>query len=139
MSLKPISLTTTTTIDRDSHINTILALDLAAGFAVTLPEATGSGDIYRFVIKTTTTGAYTIAALTTDVIAGAVTLATTNVVDGIVAATSATSDKISMNGSTTGGLAGGTYIELIDALDATWHVTGTLRTSGAEATPFAAT
>jgi len=138
MSLKPIALASTVTLDRDVHEGTVLNLDLAAGFAVTLPEATGSGDIYRFAVKTTTTGSYTIAALTTDIIQGAILVCTAGAADGLVIGTSATSDKIVMNGSTTGGVVGG-YIQLHDAVDATWYVSGQLVASGAEATPFSAT
>jgi hypothetical protein len=135
MSLKPIVLTTTTTIDRDSHIDTLCVLDRAGGFVTTLPAATGSGDVYRFYVKTTVTADMTIAALTTDILQGAVIVATA-VTAGTAAAT-ATSDKLTMNGSTTGGLLG-SYVEVKDVLSGTWHVSGALISTGTEATPFSA-
>jgi hypothetical protein len=136
-SYTPITFTgATLTIDRDSHVNTVVNLDRAAGMTVNLPAATGGGDVYRFVVKTTFTGSATIAALGTDVMAGVVSLSTD--VAGVTCPTTATSDKLVMNGSTTGGLAG-SYIECRDALSATWIVTGAILSTGAEATPFSAT
>ena len=136
MTLKPIVLTTNTTIDRDTHIDTVCVIDAAGGFTVTLPEATGSGDRYRFYVKTTLTASATIAALTTDIMQGAVMVATD--IAGVTCPATATSDKLVMNGSTTGGLLG-SYVEVVDAVDTTWFVTGALVSSGAEATPFSAT
>jgi hypothetical protein len=134
-SYKPIVLTTTTTIDRDSHVDTVCVLDRAGGFVTTLPAATGSGDVYRFYVKTTVTADMTIAALTTDILQGAVIVATA-VTAGTAAAT-ATSDKLTMNGSTTGGLLG-SYVEVKDVVSGAWNVTGALISTGAFATPFAA-
>jgi hypothetical protein len=57
---------------------------------------------------------------------------------GVTCPTTATSDKITMNGSTSGGLAG-SFLRLVDAKAGQWMVTGTLVSSGAEATPFSAT
>jgi hypothetical protein len=135
-SLKPIAITTNTTIDRDTFVDTICVINRAGGLTVTLPEATGSGDVYRFYVQTTVTADCTIAALTTDIIQGAIAVSTD--IGGTVAPCTATSDKLTMNGSTTGGLLG-SYIELKDVLDATWVVSGALIASGTEATPFAAT
>jgi len=78
----------------------------------------------------------TIAALTTDIMQGAIAVSTD--AGGTVAPCTATSDKLTMNGSTTGGLLG-SYVEVKDVLDGTWHVSGALISSGTEATPFAAT
>ena len=135
MSLKPIVLTTTTTIDRDTHIDTVNVLNRAGGFVTTLPAATGSGDIYKFYVQTTVTADMTIAALTTDIIQGAIIVGTAATA-GTMAAT-ATSDKLTMNGSTTGGLLG-SYVEFTDVVSGAWVVRGALVSSGTAATPFAA-
>jgi hypothetical protein len=134
-SMQPIVLTTTTTIDRDSHVDTICVLDRAGGFVTTLPASAGKGDVYRFYVKTTVTADMTIAAAGTDILQGAVIVATA-VTAGTAAAT-ATSDKLTMNGSTTGGLLG-SYVEVKDVLSGTWAVSGQLISTGAFATPFAA-
>jgi hypothetical protein len=135
MSLKPITLTTTTTVDRDSHLDTVLRLNRAGGFVTTLPAAVGSGDIYKFYVQTTVTADMTIAALTTDIIQGAIIVGTAATA-GTMAAT-ATSDKLTMNGSTTGGLLG-SYVEFTDVVSGTWVVRGALVSTGAAATPFSA-
>ena len=136
MSLKPITLTTTTTLDRDTHLDTVCVLDRAGGFVTTLPAATGSGDVYRFYVKTTATADMTIAALTTDILQGGVAVMTAATAGS--AAATATSDKLVMNGSTTGGLLG-SYVEVKDVVSGAWHVSGTLVSSGTAATPFSAT
>lgn len=134
---QPITLTAATTLDRNRHKDTLLILDNGTGFTTTLPASTGKGDTYRFYVKTTvTSGAMVVAALTTDIIQGAVGLASD--VAGVTCPTTATSDYITMNGSTTGGVLG-SYFELRDVLSGTWMITGTLVSSGSEATPFAAT
>ena len=136
MTLKPIEVTTNVTIDRDTFLDTVCVINRAGGLTVTLPEATGSGDVYRFYVKTTVTADCTIAALTTDIMQGGIAVSTD--IGGTVAPCTATSDKLTMNGSTTGGLLG-SYIEVKDVVDTTWLVTGVLVASGTEATPFAAT
>ena len=137
MSLKPIEYTgATLTIDRDVHSDTVVALSRAAGMTVNLPAASGTGDVYRFYVKTTFTGDCTIAANGTDVMQGAIVIATD--ITGVTCPTTATSDKLVMNGSTTGGLIG-SYVEVKDVASATWNVTGFIVSSGTEATPFSAT
>jgi len=137
MSLKPINVTTTTlTPDRDVHSDTVITLNVAAGTTVTLPAASGSGDIYRFYVGTTFTASATIAAAGTDVMQGAIIVSTTNTAGTV--ATSATSDKLVMNGSTTGGLVG-SYVEVRDVASGVWSTGGALVATGAFATPFSQT
>lgn len=138
-SFAPISYTgATLTLNKDSHANgAVLSMNKADGWTVTLPAAVGSGD--KFVVRvgtSITSSAGVIAALGTDVMQGCVALATD--ASGVTVPTSATSDKISMNGGTTGGVAG-SYVELTDIASGTWLVGGFLISTGAEATPFSAT
>ena len=136
-SLKPINVTATTlTPDRDTHVDTVTTLNVAAGITVTLPAATATGDVYRFYVGTTFTASATIAALTTDIMQGTVIVSTTNTAGTV--ATSATSDKLVMNGSTTGGLVG-SYVEFRDVASGVWVVNGGLVATGSFATPFSAT
>lgn len=137
MSLKPIEYTgTAITLDRDTHEGTVLNMNRAGGMTVTLPAATGTGDTYRFYVSTTFTASATIAAAGTDVMQGAIIVSTTNTAGTV--ATSATSDKLVMNGSTQGGLVG-SYVEVRDVASGVWATTGALVASGAFATPFSAT
>ena len=126
----------TLTITASSHNMRTVVIDRAAGTTITLPQATGTGNIYKFFVKTTLTADGVIeVANATDVMAG--TLGISTDAAGVVAPTSATSDTITMNGSTTGGLAG-SFIEIVDVATGVFSVTGALTSSGAEATPFSA-
>jgi hypothetical protein len=135
-TLKPITITAATSLTRNVHADALILLDSTTGRILTLPASTGKGDTYRVYIPTTvSSGDHVVAALTTDIIQGAVAVATD--IAGVTCPTTATSDKITMNGSTTGGLLG-SYLELRDAKSGQWMVTGTLVSSGSEATPFSA-
>lgn len=134
----PISYTgAALTLNEESHGNgVIVSMNKADGWTVTLPAAVGSGAFYKVRVGTSiTTNTGIIAALGTDVIQGV--LAVTTDTTGVTVPTSATSDKISMNGGTTGGIAG-SYVELTDIASGTWLVGGALISTGAEATPFSA-
>ena len=52
--------------------------------------------------------------------------------------TAASSDTITLNGTTTGGVNKGDWVELEDIASGIWGVTGLLTGSGTEATPFSA-
>lgn len=135
--MQPITIDGDVTLNRETHSQTLLVFDVASGATVTLPDAVGSGDTYKFFVTTTvTSNNYVIQAPDADnVIQGAVGLATD--VSGVTVPTTTTSDTITMNGSTTGGVIG-SYVELRDADADTWMVTGTLVSTGTEATPFSA-
>ena len=108
---------------------------------LTLPDATGSGTTYKFVVSVTNTSSYVFKAPDAN-----------NTIDGVITyldmdgtavtgyGTAADSDTVTLNGTTTGGLLGD-HIELVDILADKWHVRGCLRvpTSSDPATPFSAT
>lgn len=123
-----------------AHAGRIVLLDRAAGVTATLPAATGSGNVYRFIVKTTVTSNSNIikVADNTDVMAGALTV--TDRADGSTATfgTVAASDTITLNGGTTGGFVGG-LITLVDVATDLWSVSGVVVGNGTEATPFSAT
>lgn len=110
--------------------------NLAAAQTITLPAASGSGNIYRIFVKTTKTGNLVIqVASSSDIMQGAVGMTTDAA--GVTIPTASTSDTLTMNGSTTGGLAG-SQVVLQDVASGVWAVSGFLVSSGAEATPFSA-
>lgn len=137
---KVVVLTAATAITRDSHDGRILYLNAAAGKAITLPNASGSGSRFRFILGTTvTSGSHTIkVANATDVMIGhAVALADAG--DTLVGfETAADTDTISLNGSTTGGKKGD-EIEIIDVAIGVFFVKTLISATGIEATPFSAT
>lgn len=129
---------TAATLTVDSSYNgQVIPLNRAAGITVTLPAATGSQAVYRFVVSTAVTSNNHIikVANATDVMAGTAGVSGTT---GSVFSTLPASDTITMNGSTTGGLAG-SYVEVIDIAAGDWIVTAALVGSGTPATPFSAT
>jgi hypothetical protein len=135
----PISITADVTLDRDSHAGPLLRFAIASGATVTLPASAGNGDIYRFYVHTTVTSnsAKIQVANATDVMAGNI-LSCQDSGDTVVGwETASTSDTITLNGTTTGGIRGD-YIELEDAVAGFWRVRGTTSSTGTEATPFSA-
>lgn len=131
------TLTASATITNDGYAGIVTVLSAAAGLTVTLPAATGSGATYEFFVATTvTSNDYIIqVASSSDVINGVLGVATDAAGVNIPAA--ATSDTITMNGSTTGGLAGSRVV-IQDVASGQFAVSGALVSTGTEATPFSA-
>jgi len=136
-SFLPVSISASTTLDPDIHGNTVTSLNAAAGLTVTLPAASGSGMVYDIFVGTTvTSNSYVIqVASASDVIQGGLGVSTDAA--GVVIPTASTSDTITMNGSTTGGLIG-SNLRLKDVASGVWSVSGVLLSTGVEATPFSA-
>lgn len=114
-------------------------INAAAGCAVTLPAATGSGDVAEFVIGTTiTSNSTTIAVTGDDIMVGQAIVAQDDASNvNIAFETAADSDTITFNGSTTGGIKGD-LVRLVDIAADTWLVTIIMSATGTEATPFSA-
>jgi hypothetical protein len=137
----PVSITAATvTLDPDTHAGRAVVLNKAAGIAVTLPPATGSGDMYTLVVGTTFTGAATVKVTTNDIMKGTAILFADGGDTVVGFATAADSDTIDMLGTanSTGGIAGES-IELVDIAADTWWVKLVSDAGGTEATPFSAT
>jgi hypothetical protein len=145
----PVNCTAATlTVTAETHSNRVITLNRAAGIAVTLPAATGSGAEFTFVVGTTFTANATIkVASATDYMRGKVyTLsdgaaavlgyATSN--SGTVATESDTITLYTAASNTTGGIVGDTIV-LRDTGAAVWSVLGHTQSGGTEATPFSAT
>lgn len=126
----------TLTVDSSYNGKTIL-ISRAAGTAITLPAALGTQAKYRIQLSTSVTSNSTTikVANSTDIMQGQaiVTAATPGAFY-----TTATSDTVTMNGSTQGGLAG-SYVELTDIAAGDWLVSAILVGSGSVVTPFSAT
>lgn len=132
---------TLTTADSGS----IIGLSAAAGQAITLPAASGSGSIYRFVVITTITSNTTTikVANASDVMAGVATMGSaggTSLSTGTTStgAVSSQSDTITFNGTTQGGIIG-TYVDVLDAAANLFVVEVHGVASGIAVTPFSAT
>jgi hypothetical protein len=130
------TLTASTTLN-PFFAGTTIVLSAAAGMTVTLPAATGSGASYEIVVGTNlSSGDYVIeVASAADIMAGTVDVA--SAIDGVTCPTTSTSDTITMNGSTKGGIIGSRVV-LTDMKAGIWSVSGGLVSSSTEATPFSA-
>lgn len=132
----PLAITTA------AHDGKIVVIDLATGVAITLPAATGTGSIFRFIVKTTMSGGSTTIKVNgtpgTDVMRGTAIYAQDGGDTALIFEAGATADTITLNGAETGGVAGDN-IELIDMTTGTWFVQIIGQATATEATPFSAT
>lgn len=122
------------------HDGKVMVLNKAAGIALTLPAATGSGARFKIYVLTTFTGAATIKVVGDDIMKGTAILFADGGGDTVVGfATAADSDTITFAAdNSTGGIAGAT-VELVDIGANTWGVEVVSDAKGSEATPFSAT
>lgn len=135
----------TLTVTAADHAGKVIAFGRAAGTIVTLPAATGTGHIYRFVIATTATSNANIikVANATDVMNGSLNIQQDTDADGTgmkIWRADAGDDTMTFAGAAgTGGIVGG-YIECVDYAAGFWSCRAfTQSGGGSEVTPFSAT
>lgn len=124
---------------------TTCVVNAAAGLTLTLPAATGTGRRYDIVIGTTVTSNSVVirVASASDWYAGQIFVSSDNAADAAISFETATgalasrSDTITLNGTTTGGLAGDRF-QLVDIGAGQWELTGWMSATGTEVTPFSA-
>lgn len=134
--MQPITKTAGFTLSRDVHGGAVVVFDDADGGTIVLPESDGTGTTFTIYVKTTVTTDLVIEVdNATDVMNGGVSVSTD--AGGVAILAAATDDTITLNGSTTGGLAG-SWVRLTDVVAGFWMVEGFLVSTGAEATPFSA-
>lgn len=143
VSTRLVTLTGSVSITQATHSDRILLMGAAgAALTFTLPAATGSGARFKFVVSVVNTSNYIIkVADASDTIDGNIITNSTGDTPDLAQPwpTAATDDTITLNGTTTGGVAIGDFVELIDILADQYVVFGVTTTSGVEATPFSAT
>ena len=127
------------TLTSASHAGRTMLLDVASGATVTLPAASGTGNVYKFFVKTTvTSNDYIIqVASADDTMAGVAIVANDGGATASIFETVAASDTITLHGSTTGGILGG-QVELQDVASGVFSVVVRGAATGTEATPFSA-
>lgn len=127
----------TLTVTRAAHARKTITLSRAAGIAVTLPAATGTGEVYKFFINTAiTSNTTTFTCAGSDKLSGHAW----SISDGAAAvlgynAVAGTSTIVTLDGSTQGGYAGH-EITFTDTKSALWSVKSMGKATGTEATPF---
>ena len=140
-----VTLTEDTTITNDEHAGRILLMGEVGGNAsatFTLPAATGTGAEFKFIVSVVNTSNYVIQVTGDDTIDGSVIVTNDSSAGGTASViswpTAATSDTITLDGTTTGGTQIGDYVLLTDIATDQYSVSGLLNASGSEATPFSA-
>lgn len=122
---------------KDHDLKTI-TVNRAAGSTLTLPAATGSGLRLRIIVGTTITSNNLVVQVVGDDTMTGVALFAADAGDtAVIFEAAATSDTITLNGSTTGGIKGD-VIELEDIAADLWSVSVRGSATGTEATPFSA-
>ncbi len=137
----PVATTATSlSITAAAHANRTVVVNSTAPIAVTLPQATATGNKYRFFIGVVATAtSHTIkVANATDVMTGYAFCVTTTSDNAEGFKTSATSDTITLNGTTLGGVVGD-MVEIEDVKTGVFSVKLFTAPTGTEATPFSAT
>lgn len=131
-----VVITAATTLNASDHAGRLIVFNVAAGVTATLPAATGTGNRYRFAVNTTVTSVADIVAVVgNDSFFGTAWVAADGGDTSNAYEAAADADQISLNGTTTGGLAGD-YIEVIDVAADRWIAQCFLQATGTEATPF---
>ena len=126
------------TITAEGYAGRPIVLDLAGAQTITLPAATGTGHAYEFWVKTTKTGDLVIqAASASDSMLGNGMLLADGGNTVVAFEVAADDDTITMNGSTTGGIAGA-RVKIIDVASGLFLVELVSAATGTEATPFSA-
>jgi len=128
-----LTLNTTTSVTVAGHANRLLMLSNTAAMPVTLPEATGTGAKFCFVIGNANNNEYEIQVATDDVMQGGIWH-----VDGDLQSTANavfdwttnTPDTINMDADTNTGGQPGDKICVTDYASGLWLVEGALRSDG---------
>lgn len=120
------------------HGNRTVTLSNTGPIAVTLPAATGTGTKYRFVLMTAATATQSViqVANTADVMQGVIFSLTTTAGVLIGFKASATSDTMTLDGTTTGGGVAADY-EITDIKSGVFQVKA-IDTAAMTTTPFSA-
>lgn len=126
----------TLALTQATHAGKVVTLNRAGGIAVTLPAATGSGDVYQLEIGTTFTSNLTVTTASgSDTMNGQAWVMSDNSAAVLSYDAAGTATVITQNGTTQGGYIGG-YITLRDVASGKWFVNVTGKATGTEATPF---
>lgn len=141
----PVNVTAATlAVTPAAHAGRVVTLNRAAGVAVTLPAATGTGNKYTFQLGTTVTSNSTtvttgVTGASSDAFQGVALTEDAGTMTGWPATgTVGGSDVITLNGSTTGGFIGD-LIELTDVATGFWSLKAVTKSTGTAATPFSHT
>lgn len=134
-----INAATASLTDKD-HGNKVVSLGVATTQTLTLPKAKGDGLTITVYMPVTATGNKVIKVIdSVDAFqGGSLTLPTAGGAVNFFGAVTGTSDTVTLNGTTTGGIRG-TEITFTSLAAGVWDVESYAVCSGTVATPFSAT
>lgn len=138
VSTRLVTLATSTSITLAAHEGRTCKLTgTGSAYTQTLPAATGSGARFRFVVGAVNTSNHVITTTGGDVFIGNIISNSTGDSPDLAAIwPSTTNTIITLNGTTTGGVQIGDFVEVEDIAADKWAVRGVTTSSGTEATPF---
>lgn len=141
VSARVVNLAVSTSITLALHdVKTLVMGGAGSARTFTLPAASGSGAKFRFVVGAVNTSNYLIKSVSgADVMGGTIFTLSDNSAAVLAYKAGATDDTITLNGTTTGGVSIGDWVQLEDIATNRWAVTGLTTSSGTEATPFSDT
>ena len=135
----PVNVTSSTFTVTPEHANRVITLNLAAGIAILLPPALGTGARYDFYVGTTFTGNCTIDTVGSDVMQGVAVFNADSTGDVTYTfPTTSSTDTLTMYtaaNNTTGGIVGA-QVQLRDVAAGVYSVLYFSEAGGTEATPF---
>lgn len=142
VSTRVVTLSGSTTITEVLHSDKILLMTgTGSAFTQTLPAATGSGGRYKFIVGAVNTSNHKIIALAGDLMVGTIwacsAAETPDLGQPWISLAATSNISVTLNGTTTGGLGVGDWVECVDIATDRWAVSGMTYCNGAEATPFA--
>lgn len=143
VSTRLVTAAATLAVTQALHEGKTILLSLSGGFTSTLPAATGSGNKFRFVVAVVSTTGYVIntadqLGADTDAFQGVINTCSTTETPDLAQpwVTASNSNRITLNGTTKGGVQIGDWIEFEDILAGVYAVRGQTVSSGTEVTPF---
>ena len=124
-----------------SHSRRLVLLDTATGSVATLPSATGSGNVYAFLVTVTATSNSHVIKVgnASDEMRGYVIQDSDTATAPNTWWAADNDDTITLNRTTSGLAAQGEYFELVDGATNHYFVRGYSQANGTEITPFSAT
>ncbi len=139
ISNEPVNVTAATFTVTPEHANRVITLNRAAGIAIILPPALGTGAKYDFYVGTTFTGNCTIDTVGSDVMQGLAVFNADSTGDVTYTfPTTSSTDTITMYtaaNNTTGGIVGA-MVQLRDVAPGVFSVLYFSEAGGTEVTPF---
>ena len=140
VSARLVSLTGTASIG-STHEGRDLFVTGTDAATYTLPQATGSGARYRFIMgEVNTNGTVIQVNDATDEFAGTLFQTDTDTSDALISMPCLAADNfdtVTLNGTTTGGIVGD-VIQFLDVATNVWHISGHTNASGTVASPLSA-